>query len=209
MQAIEKYEHEGVPVKIYQDEDPSSPREWSNIGEMVCWHRGYDLGDRQPESREIKALERGGRRLLERYLKMMQGATVVIPLGLIDHSGISMYAGGGEHRCDPGGWDSGTVGFIFDTPEGREECGTTPEYVETCLLQEIEVYNQYLRGDVYGYVVADGREDEDSCWGFFGIEDVQQEANSIAEIIAKERAELRKLPWLPTFGNPIHTSAPA
>lgn len=204
---VEEYEHEGVPVIIYQDENPSSPREWCNLGEMVCWHGRYDLGDRKPEGQEIKALERGGMRLLERYLRIVAGATVVIPLGLIDHSGISMYAGGGAHWSDSAGWDSGTVGFMFDTPATREQCGSPLDLIEKGLLDEIETYDQYLTGDVYGYVVADGRDDEDSCWGFYGIEDVQEEANSVAAVIATERAELRKLPWLPTFGNPVRSQA--
>lgn len=45
------------------------------------------------------------------------------------------------------------------------------------LNQDIRVYNHWLAGEVYGYVVqlrdADGGEigDEDSCWGFIGEED--------------------------------------
>lgn len=207
MEAVESYEHEGVPIQIYQDDSPGdTPRDWSNVGTMVCWHRRYDLGDRQPEDAEKRALERGGFPLLERYLGIFHGATTVIKLGLLDHSGISMYAGGGDHWCDPGGWDSGTVGFIFDTTEGRDECGTTIEFVDAVLRQEIAVYDQYLRGDVYGYVVADGTEDEESCWGFYGMEDVESEAKAIAESVVSERAEKRALPWLPTFGNEIQVS---
>lgn len=33
-------------IRIEQDPDPSSPREWDgNIGTMMCWHRNYNLGD--------------------------------------------------------------------------------------------------------------------------------------------------------------------
>ncbi len=35
-------------VRIIQDSDPMSPREWDNVGKMVCWHRRYNLGDEQP-----------------------------------------------------------------------------------------------------------------------------------------------------------------
>jgi hypothetical protein len=186
MEPVEKYDHKGVKIRIYYDDSPAStPRDWSNVGTMVCWHRGYELGDRPLESQERKALERGGMHLLTRYLTMWEGATVVIPLGLIDHSGISMYAGGGAHVMDPGGWDSGTVGFIFDTPAGREECGTPLDRIEEILHEEIEVYDQYLTGDVYGYIVGSG-EHEESCWGFYGMDDVKQEAESIAEGIAHD-----------------------
>lgn len=208
MTPCEKYEHEGVPIEIYLDDEPDSPRNWSNVGTMVCWHRGYDLGDRGLTDQEREALERGGNlEVLSRYLQITHGATVVIPLGLLDHSGLTMYAGGGSHWSDSAGWDSGTVGFIFDTPEGREECGTPLELIEDVLLEEIKTYNQYLRGDVYGYIVARDTPDAESCWGYYGFEYCKEEAQTIAEIIARDRAELRKLPWLPTFGNPIKSVA--
>lgn len=35
-------------VKIVEDSDPTSPRDWDNLGTMVCWHRNYTLGDEQP-----------------------------------------------------------------------------------------------------------------------------------------------------------------
>lgn len=31
------------------DTYPESPRNWDNLGTMVCWHRRYTLGDIQPE----------------------------------------------------------------------------------------------------------------------------------------------------------------
>jgi hypothetical protein len=44
------------------------------------------------------------------------------------------------------------------------------------------------RGEVYGYVVADGDDDMDSCWGFYGdIEYVISQAKESAEYIARER----------------------
>lgn len=48
MDYIEKFEHRGFTVKICYDPDPTSPREWDNLGKMVCWHRRYTLGDEQP-----------------------------------------------------------------------------------------------------------------------------------------------------------------
>ena len=32
-------------IKVEQDDMTESPREWDNLGTMVCWHRNYDLGD--------------------------------------------------------------------------------------------------------------------------------------------------------------------
>lgn len=36
-------------LKVVYDENPESPREWSNLGTMVCFHKRYDLGDEQPK----------------------------------------------------------------------------------------------------------------------------------------------------------------
>lgn len=32
-------------LRVEVDNSPESPREWENIGNMVCWHRRYNLGD--------------------------------------------------------------------------------------------------------------------------------------------------------------------
>lgn len=44
-------------LKIYPDMDPESPREWSNLGTMACWHRRYNLGDEQPDESPIDYME--------------------------------------------------------------------------------------------------------------------------------------------------------
>lgn len=51
----------------------------------------------------------------------------------------------------------------------------TPERVEKIkeiLRGEVEIYDQYLRGEVYGFIVEDDDgEHIDSCWGFYGDTD--------------------------------------
>jgi hypothetical protein len=112
------------------------------------------------------------------YLRRERGATVILPLGLHDHSGISMYVGTSR------GWDSGQVGVIFDTAEARQRIGLTKrDDVERSLRGEVEEYDSYLRGEVYGYVVdPDGV--ADSCWGFVGDDLVMEQANAAAEDVA-------------------------
>jgi len=41
--------HKGLTINIVPDSDPESPREWDNLGTMVCWHNRYRLGDDQPD----------------------------------------------------------------------------------------------------------------------------------------------------------------
>ena len=41
--------------------------------------------------------------------------------------------------------------------------------VEKVLRGEVKVYDQYLQGDVYGYVIEDADGEEiDSSWGYYG-----------------------------------------
>ena len=51
--------------------------------------------------------------------------------------------------------------------------------VTKALIQEIETYDQYLEGDIWGYIVFDEDGEEiDSCWGFYG-DDIDK--NGIAD----------------------------
>lgn len=109
-----------IRARIIADDSPESPREWSNLGTFVgAEHRSYNIGDRRPTEPEREALSRGGFALLARYLRRYEGATVVLPVGMLDHSGVTFYVGGGAHWSDSQGWDSGTCGYIFDTAEAR------------------------------------------------------------------------------------------
>jgi hypothetical protein len=72
-------------------------------------------------------------------------------------------------------WDSGKVGVIFVSKEKvRKEYGwkvitaKRTEQILKYLQGEVETFDQYLRGDVYGFrKIVDGEEIE-SCWGFYG-----------------------------------------
>ena len=179
---IEREQHGDHRITIYQDNDPHSPREDDNLGILVHWHRNYDLGDRRAEEVELDALRRGGWPLLTRYLRATQGATGLLPVSLLDHSGLHIWVSGGTHWSDTQGWDSGPVGFIYTTPERRKIIGGVPAspdntWIDNCLRAEVETYDQYLRGDVYGYVVErivscdhgdEHAEVIDSCWGLYG-----------------------------------------
>jgi len=96
---------------------------------------------------------------------------IKLPVYLYEHSGMTVSL---EPFGDP--WDSGQVGWIFVTREKvLEEYSVkkiTPQVREKVLAvfrAEIEIYDAYLRGEVYGYIVRSPEGDNlDSCWGFFG-----------------------------------------
>ena len=53
-------------------------------------------------------------------------------------------------------------------------------------MEEVEVYDQYITGEVYGYVIKDEEGNElEPCWGFFGMDHATEEAKRQAEYCAK------------------------
>ena len=47
---METIEYKGFEIEICRDENAESPRDWDNIGTMVCLHNNYTLGDEQSEN---------------------------------------------------------------------------------------------------------------------------------------------------------------
>ena len=72
----------------------------------------------------------------------------ILPLFLYDHSGITMSTA--AFSC---GWDSGQVGYIYLTKEKWDQ-GFDRDFVQEeaakYLTGEVETYDQYLTGEVYG-----------------------------------------------------------
>jgi hypothetical protein len=168
-------------IDIIQDTDPESPRTWDNLGTMVCFHSRYNLGDKHDYNHNDYS---GWEEMKDDIIKR-ENVGVILPLFLYDHSGITMNTTGFSCR-----WDSGQVGFIFISKEKiRGEYGVKRvskkmlNRVEGYLVGEVETYNQYLTGDVYGYRITDTETDEelDSCWEFYGSDYCMEEGKSIVE----------------------------
>ena len=162
MKPLEVVEYKGYRIEIYLDEDPPNPRtEWDNFGHFVCFHGRYCLGDKHDMS-------------LEDAEELEKSKDVIsLPLYLYDHSGLTIRTY--PFSCP---WDSGKIGFVYVTKEEvRKEYSCKlvtkkiKEKVINLLRSEVEEYDNYLTGEVYGYrIVDDNEEERDSCWGFFGNE---------------------------------------
>jgi hypothetical protein len=183
MEAIETFENAGFMASLYHDENPESPREWDNLGHMVCWHRRTDLGDEQVRPGEHADSLKG----FENWLVQERKARVILPIYIYEHSGITITARYEVYlRYPDKQWDAGQVGYIYVTADDiRKEYGVKrisqklKKKVAELLVCEVSAYDQYLTGDVYGYVVKDETgEHIDSCWGFFGLECARGEAQA-------------------------------
>jgi len=61
-------------------------------------------------------------------------------------------------------------------------CPALRKRVMEIAKSEIETYNMYFRGDIYGYRIEDENGDEvDSCWSYYGTEDAITEAKSTVD----------------------------
>lgn len=158
---VHREQYKNFDIEIFQDEDPQDPRDWDNMGTMVCFHRRYALGDKSNLSiEELKEL-------VERK------DVVALPLYLYDHSGISMSTNRNYPFNCP--WDSGQVGYIYVTYEDIKKnlavervTKKVIENVKKSLEIEVETYNDYLIGNVFGYIISRNKAMTDSCWGYLG-----------------------------------------
>lgn len=182
----------GYIVEIYGDDYPESPREWCNLGVMVCWHNRYTLGDENPKypPKEYFAnmvsdyiSEADYDEAVNRWCDSVEDDTmrrinaqldkhyIMLELHVYEHGGITMRT---SPFYDP--WDSGQVGFIYvPIADVKKEWGwkrltaKRREQIESILKSEVEIYDDYLTGNVYGYKLIDPDGLEcDSCWGFYG-----------------------------------------
>lgn len=63
----EEEEYRGCTIRIEQDDNPESPREWNNVGTMVCFHDRYNLGDMRPNRYPDECLEHMAAKHDERF----------------------------------------------------------------------------------------------------------------------------------------------
>jgi hypothetical protein len=186
---IESIEYKGCLIDIYPDDTPSNPRDYDNLGTMVCFHRRYNLGDTHdfPNPSEFEEFLQHEKNLL------------AIPLFLYDHSGITISTT--PFACP---FDSGRVGSIYVTYETlRKEYGVkniTKKIIERatlCLHSEVITYRKYLRGECYGYEITVNNTDVGvgSCWGYYDMDYAVEEAK-----LAIDAYECTSLPLLAHAG---------
>ena len=170
-------------IKVLQDENPYNPRNDDNLGTMVCFHNRYSLGDKH----NYNSKDYSGWDEMKRAIIKNENVGVILPLYLYDHSGITMNTTG--FSCP---WDSGQVGFIFVSKKkileeygGKIVTKQLKDRITKYLVGEVETYDKYLTGEVYGFEVwklSKKKKKEkkmiDSCWGFYDEDECMKEGES-------------------------------
>lgn len=189
MEAIETTEYEnGYEAQIFFDEHPTSPREWDCFGKIIAWHPNYSLGEinlNKPTMDEVN--------------EAMETPIVVLAIYCYEHSGITISTGNNQYPFNDI-WDSGQVGFIYVDREAIlkefDVTEITKEIVEkakSILQSEIETFDLYLTGQVFGYVVEKDGDFVDSCWGFYEQDYMVKEAESSIDCHIRESKKLDNL----------------
>jgi hypothetical protein len=167
---VDEIYYNGYTINIYSDDDPFNPREdCDNVCKMICFHRRYSLGD-------VKESNKWDSDDFQEFIEKENGKSIVaLPLYLYDHSGITMSTG--RFSCQ---WDSGCVGYAYiDKKEFIKEFGKkrwTKELQEKAIdwiKSDVEVYDDYISGQVYGYRIENSDEEEEDdygCNGWFGYD---------------------------------------
>jgi hypothetical protein len=155
-------------LKVFFDEYPESPRAWDNLGTMACFHKRYTLGDKE---HGIDSNDFNSWAAMKEHIEKELKAVIVLPIYMYDHSGLTINTTG--FSCP---WDSGQIGFIYVTKEkvkeeysfkriSKKRLGKIKEY----LLSEVEIYDEYLRGNVFHFILEDTAGVQiDSNSGFYG-----------------------------------------
>lgn len=184
MSAVERIDVEGYTVKISYDDSAENPfKEFAGEPTLVLHskaerHFGWTT-DEEWGSRLNAAVDELNERhplpeclaIIDRWLRVCHGVLVVLPVGAVEHGGIAAYIGSGAAFGDPGGWDSGWVGWLFATPAQLAEWGGEWDAakLEQDLRNSFKEFAAWVASEVYGYTITDSDgEDVNSCWGFYG-----------------------------------------
>jgi len=182
---IDTIEYKGHSIVIENDEDPQNPRtEWDNFTEIHCCSSRYYLGEHNhkdwDEYREAVAeAEKRGDMVFDVYAYIHSGT--VLSLGSF-HGRVPAY-----HDT----FDSGKSGCIIVRKKDIMENWGKKNWTKALRKkayevaeQDIATFNEYLSGDVCGYVID---EDGDSCWGYYGGKEYAiEDAKSVVDYMVKE-----------------------
>jgi hypothetical protein len=148
----EKFTVDGLTVRIIHDEDAENPRkEWDHAGTMACWHRRYDLGDARPDCSPD-----------EFFLRLMHdrestlGRSVpdelnpdnirqyidkhyhVLPLYLLDHSGLSISTGG-YRIADADGHELDSCWGFYGSDHCKEQATESAQAIASRLASDFAI----------------------------------------------------------------------
>lgn len=183
----ESQKYNGYNINIYYDGDPQHPRQdWDNLGTLYTRHRNMQPEedfDKHFEIEEVFANDSCD------FTDEFEKNYIAHRVYIYDHSGQRVSTSPFSCR-----WDSGLLGIIaVSIAEVKKEYGwknitkKRREKIEEYLQGEVQTYDDYLTGSVYGFDITDDEDNEiHSCWGYYGrdnIEEIKKECKAIIDNI--------------------------
>ncbi len=196
MEKLETIEHRGYSINVYRDDHPGGPEEWGDENLfLVGFHREFYVQKEGFSEGTVQAIFNRGRYeddSIHHEAREIMRKYWVFPLEAYIHSGVSLYLAGDRARDR---WDSSTLGAVFVAKSEWKRSAKA----EDAARGLVQTWNQYINGEVYGYMIEtpDG-EEEGGCWGFYGddgIKQITEEAKAEIDAMKAERDAKRAAAW--------------
>jgi len=162
------YSKEGFTGVIHRDLDGHSPREeYDHLGRLLLFKNGPI---------ELAGFETTGN--MQGDLKLMKekyAAEIILPVYIYNHSGTAISTVPFACKCDScqAGWIIACATDILKEYEVAGIDDALRKTVAAALKAEVEVYGDYLNGEVYEYSIYQGAGTNmpvGSCGGYYGFE---------------------------------------
>ena len=162
------YSKEGFTGAIYHDVTALSPREaYDHLGKLLLFKNGPI---------ELDGFETTGN--MQEDLKLMKeehAAEVILPVYIYSHSGTAISTTPFACKWDScqAGWIVACTSDILSEYEATSIDDALRKTVAAALKAEVEVYGDYLNGDVFEYTICRGTDTNmpvGSCGGYYGFE---------------------------------------
>ncbi|MCX7759464.1 MAG: hypothetical protein N2169_07670 [bacterium] len=178
---IESMKYKNYRIEIHVDLEAELPHYCMEfLGTIAIFHRDYRLSSSDMPFDTPEQFIEWAEKEKPLYLDIY----------MYEHSGIRLST---SPFYDP--WDSGKIGWIYASKErvlqyfGRKKLSR--KLIDKAyhkLESEIKMLDDYVTGDVFGYIVYDNKgEMVDSCWGFYGREAIRKEIKILKEWLKKYR----------------------
>jgi hypothetical protein len=171
----------GFTAEIHYDQDTEMPYAEDEGVHIVVLSRKY--------SDPAKGALGSDGASVERWRKENNAEWYSVPLWAYDHSGIVFRVGVQNPFTVDVEWDTARAGIIALK---RSEWGNGAESDEKLFEYAgniAETYSEWANGECYGYILkGEDGEEIDACWGFVGMDLVEEEARSAAKNHAPEAA---------------------
>lgn len=185
-EVISTDESGGYVLEVLYDEsdEGTDPRNWSNVGTMITFHQRYPLPNEA--GFQIDSGDFNDWNEVKAYIEEQEddGIAAILSLSMTDHSGINLYVGKPRDK-----WDSGYVGFIYATQVAADEEGLSGTALENQLRNEVQIYNQWLNGNIYRWRIRDDFGTEvDGVGDYFDLDTAKREGLNALHSLVKRKA---------------------